>query len=133
MDAKHENALLSPIILSGCEICVVPLTQRLDVPLPRKAGCLVYVNHPTLYKRVPVGALMTLFGLTPTEALFCRNLILEGTIQNAALSGGITINTAKTHLKNIFQKCNVRSQAQLVQRLATSLAAFIGTGTGTQM
>lgn len=124
LDVRRANALLSPITLAGHQITVVPLSQRSKDSFTRKPCCLVYISHPMLHGSVSADALRGIFGLTPAESLVCEALVQGGSLRDAALARGITMNTARTHLKNIFQKCDVHSQAQLVERVSTSLATL---------
>jgi DNA-binding CsgD family transcriptional regulator len=62
--------------------------------------------------------LRELHGLTETEATVAGTLFDTGSIEAAADQLEVSINTVKTHLKNIFKKCGVRSQAELLRMLA---------------
>lgn len=45
-------------------------------------------------------------------------LFVKPDLRTAAGHGGISMNTAKTHLKHVFAKCGVRSKAELLRLLA---------------
>jgi DNA-binding CsgD family transcriptional regulator len=62
--------------------------------------------------------LRDLHGLTEAEAKVASALFMGRSTKEAALSLGISVNTVKAHLKGIFRKCGVRSQAELSQLLA---------------
>ncbi len=55
------------------------------------------------------------FRLTPTEAAIVVQITEGGTLQQIAAQNSVSINTLKTHLKSIFFKMGVRSQADLVR------------------
>ncbi|MCW3798060.1 hypothetical protein OMW55_09620 [Sphingomonas sp. BN140010] len=57
-----------------------------------------------------------LYGLTPSEAHLARQLC-EHDLKQAADELCITLNTAKSHLKSIFDKVGVHRQAALVRQL----------------
>ena len=59
--------------------------------------------------------------LTPAETNLARTLLTEHRLKDAAASIGISINTARTQLKSIFQKLGVNSQPALMQRLTQTL------------
>lgn len=61
--------------------------------------------------------LRQLHGFTATEAIVAAKLYEGMTLQDAALALSISVHTVKTHLKRIFEKCEVRSQVELVRLL----------------
>ncbi len=65
--------------------------------------------------------LMQFLRLTPAETNLAKTLLTEHRLKDAAASIGISINTARTQLKSIFQKLGVNSQPALMQRLTQTL------------
>jgi DNA-binding CsgD family transcriptional regulator/PAS domain-containing protein len=98
------------------------------VPLPQQASigrlALLPPQRMILVLVVDLGSkgtaagdlapLATIFGLTPSEIAFCRQLLLGESIADAAEQLGITRGTARTRLKAILQKTGTSRQAQLV-------------------
>ncbi|MFC6655485.1 helix-turn-helix transcriptional regulator [Roseibium salinum] len=61
------------------------------------------------------------YDLSQSEAHLARHLTLSGSMNVTAAQLGITRNTAKTHLRRIYEKTGVHTQLQLaglVHRLA---------------
>jgi DNA-binding CsgD family transcriptional regulator len=70
-------------------------------------------------------ALAMTFGLTRSEACLLKSLLAGHTLAESARLSGVALVTAKTHLKNIFQKTGVNRQAELV-RLGAHAASPAG-------
>lgn len=68
--------------------------------------------------------LMKLFGLTPREAALARLLHQGGTLSSAAADLGLTEQTVRAYLRQIFRKAGVTRQADLVRRIQGSLAGL---------
>jgi len=64
------------------------------------------------------------FGLTPAEARLAIHLVAGETLRSADAKLGITYETARTHLKNIFSKTGTCRQAELVVVLVTALPGY---------
>ena len=60
------------------------------------------------------------FGLTQSEIVFCKRLLLGASIVEAAEQLGITQGTARTRLKTIFQKTGTSRQAELMLLLVNA-------------
>lgn len=58
--------------------------------------------------------LRKLFGTTPAETRLIQQLITGRALDEAAQNLGISINTAKTQLKSVFEKVGVKRQSELV-------------------
>ncbi|MBI2738731.1 MAG: helix-turn-helix transcriptional regulator [Rhodospirillales bacterium] len=69
-----------------------------------------------------------LFGLTAREAAVATRLADGRSIEEVAVERGVSINTARTHLKSIFVKTGTNRQAELVALLLQSVAMLGGTG-----
>lgn len=65
-----------------------------------------------------LSTLKALAGLTPAEITFCRRLLLGESVADAAEQLGITVETARTRLKSIFQKTQTSRQGQLMLLLS---------------
>ena len=69
-------------------------------------------------KCISKNMLRELHGLTAAEADVAAALYRGLSIEDAGKELRVSVNTVKTHLKRVFQKCEVRSQAELLQMLA---------------
>lgn len=68
--------------------------------------------------------LVDLFSLTPSEARLTVELSKGLSLDDAAANCGITISSARTYLKYIFQKTDVSRQTQLVRKVIVSTASI---------
>jgi len=90
--------------------------------LPPRRLVLVLANDLRLKARERnLSSLAAAFGLTPAEILFCRRLMLGDSVAEAADNTGVTVETARTRLKSIFQKTGASRQAQLMALLSSVL------------
>jgi DNA-binding CsgD family transcriptional regulator len=62
--------------------------------------------------------LRQLYGLTKAQAEVARSLYAGRSVEDTALALNLSLNTIRTHLKPIFTKCDVSSQAELLHMLA---------------
>jgi DNA-binding CsgD family transcriptional regulator/PAS domain-containing protein len=85
---------------------------RLDRPL-----AVVFVTVPEAPQEAPAELLRRLFGLTHAEARLCERLVLGRTVEEAAKDLGIATDTARVHLKRVFDKTGVGRQAELVAKI----------------
>src|SRR5215510_168809 len=69
----------------------------------------------------PIDLLRCHFGLTPAEARLALHLVAGETLRSAEVKLSITYETARTELKNIFNKTGTCRQAELVIVLVTAL------------
>ena len=65
------------------------------------------------------------FGLTPAEARLALHLVTGETLRCAAAKLSISYETARTQLKNIFNKTKTRRQAELVILILTALPGCV--------
>lgn len=100
-----------------------PLTAVI-MPLGEGQASVLF-TVPGRFEPPSADALISLFGLTRVEAMLARTIAGGGTIEDAAGSSGVTVETARTYLKRIFQKVGVRRQVDLVQLILTTPASFI--------
>jgi DNA-binding CsgD family transcriptional regulator len=69
----------------------------------------------------PIDLLRYHFGLTPAEARLALHLVAGDALRSAAAKLSITYETARTELKNIFNKTVTCRQAELVIVIVTAL------------
>lgn len=73
-------------------------------------------------RRLPADRLAlaaTLYGLSPAQAEVARRVVAGQELPAMATELGITLNTARTHLRRLFDKVGVRNQTALVRALLT--------------
>ncbi len=96
---------------------VVPVhgaASALGVP---RAAAILYVRDPVHSARVTEASLRALFGLTNAEARVARRLVAGRTSPGVAGELGISLETVRSHRKQIFAKVDVHTQAELTQRV----------------
>jgi len=67
----------------------------------------------------------SLYRLSPSEAKLVSQLFINPQLPNAAMALGITLNTARTHLKRIYNKTGVNRIASLIHMIVTGPASVI--------
>ncbi|MEO6013241.1 MAG: LuxR C-terminal-related transcriptional regulator [Devosia sp.] len=63
-----------------------------------------------------------IYGITPAQLQVMRAILAGHSLVQAAEKLGISINTARTHMRRMFEKVGVRTQASLVRALLSSAA-----------
>lgn len=103
---------------------VLPLSRGSVRPRLERQAAAVFVgtNHDGT---AAAEALAITFGLTRSEFRLLKSLLAGHTLAESARSSGVALVTAKTHLKNIFQKTGVNRQAELI-RLGAHAASPAG-------
>lgn len=103
-------------------LIVTPLRRRPGGPCPGSPVAVVFVSDPEDNRQSPEDHLVQLFGLTRTEASLTLVLLEGQGLEWAAEQAGMSVNTARTHLKRIFGKTGTHRQAELVRLILRSPA-----------
>jgi len=100
------------------QVCVTPLRDPVRTWV---AG--LFLSDParvepscTLFAR--------LYALTPAESRMAAALLRTGNATAAANSLGISLNTARSHIKELYRKTSTRGQGELVRLLASGLGSL---------
>jgi DNA-binding CsgD family transcriptional regulator len=99
-----------------CRVVVVP-AQLQGAPREVKFVALIYAAGES--RSISGEVLADLYGLTPAQADVARKLYEGRSVEETAAQLELSLNTVRTHLKQIFSKCEVQSQAELLHTLAT--------------
>jgi DNA-binding CsgD family transcriptional regulator len=101
----------------------VPLLRESSSMLVRasQADVMVIVIDPELSMAPPIEALKALYGLTEAEARLTSGLLHGERLEDYGAGAGISINTARTHLKSVFAKTDTDRQAELMRLLSRDL------------
>ena len=88
---------------------------------PRHALAIGMIHDPEKGALPADDLLAIFFGLTPAEAQLAQALCQGLSVSDIAAQLSVSVHTARTHLRNIFNKVGVHSQHALVQRISQSL------------
>ena len=106
-----------PLAVSELAILVAPLTLP-AASLERKA--VIFVADTEKRALPSEDSISRLFGLSRAEARLVRKLAEGLRLEEAAEKCGITPSTARTYLKQCFQKTGTDRQAELVRLILTT-------------
>jgi DNA-binding CsgD family transcriptional regulator len=81
-------------------------------------ACIFISVHDPHAQRVDTSTLQQLYGLTPMQADIAAALFSGLAVEQVTEHLLISENTVRSHLKGVFKKCDVRSQAELLRLLA---------------
>jgi DNA-binding CsgD family transcriptional regulator len=81
-----------------------------------KFVALIYA--PDEQREISLDVLVQLYGLTRAQADVARKLYAGYSVEETADALDLSLNTVRSHLKQIFSKCEVQSQAELLHTLA---------------
>jgi DNA-binding CsgD family transcriptional regulator/PAS domain-containing protein len=108
--AIRRNA--SPVPL---QVTVYPLKQD---AFTQTAAAAMFITDATRTAAASREAARLLYHLTNTEARLAAHLAAGGSLEDYCSANTVTANTARTHLKRVFEKTGTRRQAQLVSLLS---------------
>ncbi|MCF6323494.1 MAG: alpha/beta fold hydrolase [Gammaproteobacteria bacterium] len=91
------------------------------------ANCrvILFIASPINQYSISHDALQSLFQLSPAETRLTASLASGISINQFSLTNHITKHTARTQLKNIFQKTGTHKQTELIKLVLTSPAMLI--------
>lgn len=102
----------------GYVLCAWPLASERRALVPDRAAALVTLVDPLAAPTLPVALWRGAFGLTAREADLAAALISGRTLEEASVLLGITINTIRVHLRQIFAKTHTARQSELMRLLS---------------
>jgi DNA-binding CsgD family transcriptional regulator len=82
-----------------------------------EAAVLLRLINPATAPLPSAHTLRAQFGFTSTEAAFALEMLAGNDLAACAARRGITLNTARAHLRSLFDKTDTRRQAALVRLL----------------
>jgi DNA-binding CsgD family transcriptional regulator len=102
---------------NGCtplSVLAVPLHGEAAWIVARRPVAVLFVTDPDRDGRASTEALRRRFGLTRAEAAFLGEIVKGDGLQAAADRLGVSLATARTHLRHVFEKTGTQRQAELV-------------------
>ncbi len=100
---------------------VAPVMLTPTPMAPSISRAAVFLQDPAARPSIDEWALSRLFGLTRSESHLVGLLLNGMSLQEASAVQGITLNTARTHLKHVFLKTDTNRQTQLIAILIGSV------------
>ena len=108
------------------QLVVTPLPQGTEtmkgLPTPH---VMVVIADPDRARAVPRQSLESLYGLTPREAALAAALTEGATLKEAARALGMMYETARSHLRRVFEKTGTCRQSELITRLGELLTTRV--------
>lgn len=113
---------------SFLQLCVTPLSrQYLDCAMAAPSACaVIFISRPGNVD-LDWHKVATYYELTPAEAKLAVQLANGKSLEEVAEHLDISIHTARSHLKAIFAKTNVKRQSELVAILLQGMFTFCKT------
>jgi DNA-binding CsgD family transcriptional regulator/PAS domain-containing protein len=105
-------------------VLVVPLRTEVSWIALRRPAAVLFVTDPDHDRRSQVEALHRRFGLTRAEIRFVVEITKGDGLQATADRLRISLPTARTHLRHIFEKTGTQRQAELVALMSAAQGAF---------
>ena len=107
------------------QMLITPLDSRAnnanhDLPI-----AIAFLFNPLKNVDHMIDTLRDMYQLTKAEARLAAALVQEPRLEKATASLHISISTARTHLKRIFNKTGASSQSALVHRIVTGPAGLL--------
>lgn len=112
-------------------VIAVPLPRRSEGPwFACRLAVALIVSDPEAEPIVSCEWLRQRYGLTAREARLAQSLGQGVTLREAAERNSVTYETARWHLKHIFQKTGTARQSELVRLLLSEQTLLGGDGRG---
>jgi DNA-binding CsgD family transcriptional regulator len=84
----------------------------------RDVAFFAIIYAPNGARGIAVDVLRQVYGMTPAQAAVASSLFAGRSVEQTAQVLDLSPNTVRSHLKQVFTKCEVNSQAELLHLLA---------------
>jgi DNA-binding CsgD family transcriptional regulator/PAS domain-containing protein len=123
LDPKSDNGLhrggaiqiTRPSGLRPISALITSLHEQVSLHDLKKPAALIFLSDPERHTETTERVLRKLYDLTPAEARLTAILTQGKGVIDACAELEVTSNTARTHLKRVFQKTGARRQSDLVK------------------
>ncbi len=105
-------------------VLVAPLMPTSAAPLSQLPRVALFITDPDAVQPTNLERLTAIFDLTPAESKMADQLVQGKSVAEAAEELGVTTQTARVHLKRIFEKTGTGRQSELMRLLLNSPAAL---------
>jgi len=107
-------------------VMIAPLRTG-DIGEPEsQARVALFVSDPEIDRIAGAKALAELYALTQSEVELLQLLSMGKSLEEAASARGISMNTARSHIKHIFAKTGVSRQGELVRMMLMGVGSLRG-------
>ncbi len=124
---RGRNHVMSVSRPSGRRAYAVIIAPLLAPPTGRSgsdAVAAIFIGDPEAGQITTVEFLQTLYTLTQAEAELVALLARGRTLEEAAADRGVTLNTVRSQLKQVFAKTDTNRQGQLMRLVLTGVAGI---------
>jgi DNA-binding CsgD family transcriptional regulator/PAS domain-containing protein len=122
-----ERSFLSIPRASGARPFVLMATSLLDPEIPgaqRDVAACVFISDPDAREVCGTAVLEQLYNLTGAEAELVALLAEGRSLEEIAGTRGVTMNTVRSQLKQVFSKTATNRQGELLQLVLTGVATL---------
>jgi DNA-binding CsgD family transcriptional regulator len=106
-------------------VLIFPLTNPVHYDLNRHSSSILFLFDTIRDANRIEEVVRTIYKLSPTEAKIASKLVFNPYLTDISASLGITYNTARTHLKRIYQKTGTNKLPALIQKIVTGPAGLL--------
>lgn len=103
-------------------LMIRPVRPEDAIAYPAHAHSVVFLSDPKWTPDISSATLRELFGFTEGESKVAAYLANGYTLNEAAEKLSISVNTAKSHARCIYEKTGVNKQTKLIQLISNSVA-----------
>ena len=103
-------------------LMIRPVRPEDSLTHPVQAHAVVFISDPQGTPEISAHTLKDLFGFTSSESKVAAYLANGQTLNETAEALSISINTAKSHARNIYEKTGVNKQTKFIQLISNSVA-----------
>lgn len=97
-------------------VVTVPLPESMSLPLSWREPLAMLLIHPAQHAQRPLELLLrVLFGISPAEYRLIEKLMQGIPLKRCAYDLDISLETARSHLKSIFQRTHTSRQVDLLR------------------
>ena len=105
-------------------LMVTPLLAATPGSAAREAVVALFISNPEADQVSASESLETLYDLTTSEAELVRLLSEGHSLDEVAGLRGVSIHTARSHLKHVFTKTDTNRQGELVRLVLTGVSSI---------
>jgi len=105
-------------------LSATPLSSWTLETSPSDRMIVIYVHDPHKPLQATAKQFMAYYELTKAQSKFAHTLCASGNIIGASETLNISVNTARSHLREIYRKTGTSNQSELIRLLTSSLMTY---------